>query len=192
MKKILTFVFVFLCVFSFVQAEYKSNLAAGNSAYKKGNLEEALMYYNTALEEQPSDQLMSFTDKIRKKIDDKKQREKSVSGGSDKTALIALDAALAGFAIFSFLDYSSSAASYEELYAAINNSTPESYRVLLYEKKQVEQKGTFMAFAAGAAGAAVVYTLIDVFVLSGGGSSGLRADIQPQSEYAGLTAFWRF
>lgn len=191
MKRLmLCILFVLSCQVLF--AAYKENMADGNAAYKKGDLEQALKFYEQALEEQPSDQLFSFTDMIRKKIDEKKQREKVSSGGSDKTALIALDAALAGFAIFSFFDYSSSAASYEELYTAINNSTPESYRVLVYEKKQVEQKGTFMAFAAGAAGAAVVYTLIDVFVLSGGGSSGLRADIQPQSEYAGLTAFWRF
>lgn len=194
MKKIIIFVVIFVSLCSFVFADYKANMAAGNAAYKAGNLEEALKLYQAALEEQPSDQLFAFADKLKKKIEDKKQLAGAagVSGKSDKTALFVVDIALAGIAAASYLDYAANGAAYETLYTAINNTTAANYNILVNEKARVDSQGTFMTVAVGVAGAAVLYTLADLFIFSNASSQAVTARINPVTEYAGLTVQWRF
>jgi len=192
MKRKTIFLILFVLTCQVLFAGYKENMSAGNIAYKKGELEQALKYYEMALEEQPSDQLFSFTDKLRKKIDEKKQAEKNLAGGTDKTALIVLDIALCAVSAAAYIDYSASGTSYENLYLAINNTTPANQKILINEKIQVESKGTFMAITAAVAGAAVLYTLADMFIFNSGNSQSLRAEIKPENEYAGLKMDWRF
>lgn len=192
MKRILFISLFVIAVFSFLIADTKSNMAAGNAAYRKGNLEEALKYYDLVLEEEPSDQLFEFTDKIRKKIEEKKRALSGGGRGSNTPVLIAMDVLLLGFAIFSYADYNASTVNYENLFKEIDNTTPENYRILEYEQKMVDQKGNLMAFTLGAAGAAIVYTLIDAFVINNASSPDVRAEINPQERYAGLKTNWRF
>lgn len=189
-RKLCCVVFILFC--QVLYADYRKNMAAGNAAYKKGNLEQALKFYEQALEKQPSEQLFAFTDRIRKKIDEQKQKEKSAVASPDKTALIALDIALAGLAVAAYLDYAAGSNAYEALYASINNTTPENYRILVNEKAQVESRGTYMAIAAGIAGAAVLYTLADILFLNAGSPQALKAGINPEREYAGISMEWRF
>lgn len=192
MKRLIMLFVLFVLSCQVLFAEYKEDMAAGNAAYKKGELEQALKFYEQALEEQPGDQLFAFADKLRKKIEEKKQKEKPTAIGSDRTALIVTDIALSGLAVASYIDYSASGTAYENLYTAINNTTPSNYRILLNEKTQVESRGTFMAVAAGVAGAAVLYTLADMFIFNSGSSQTLKAEINPNREYAGLNIKWRF
>ena len=145
-----------------------------------------------ALEEQPADELFSFTDKLRKKIDEKKQAEKNASAGSDKTALIVMDIAMCAISAAAYIDYSAGGAAYETLYTAINNTTQANQKILINEKAQVEGKGTFMAITTGVAAAAVLYTLADIFIFSADNTQSLRAEIKPENEYAGLKMDWRF
>jgi hypothetical protein len=192
MKRLLMCLIMLIFACQFLFAGYKENMAAGNDAYKKGDMETALKYYDLVLEEQPSDQLFAFTDKIRKKIEDKKKTEQAGTKGSNTPVLIAIDVVLSGFAVFSYLDYSTSVNDYETLFKAIDNTSHENYKILEYEQKKVDQKGNFMAFAAGAAGVAIVYTLVDMFLLNGSSPAVVKAEINTVDRYAGLNAQWRF
>ncbi|HDQ25488.1 MAG TPA: hypothetical protein ENN43_01920 [bacterium] len=192
MKKSVIAILVLLVLCPFIFADYRSDIGAGNEAYRKGDLERALKHYESAAAKQPNDRLFSLIEKVKGEIAEKKRVERAASGKSSGPALIILDVVLCGLAVVSYFDYSASANAYEALFAEIDNSTASNYRILEYEKVQVEQKGMFMAFAAGAAGAAVLYTLADMFILNSGTSTALRPEINPAREYAGLKAEWGF
>ncbi len=170
-------------------ADYKENMKMGNEQYKQGNLEKALEYYNNALEENPNDQLFAFTEKLVKKI----EAQKKLQGGKDSSGLILIgvDVVLTGLAVVTFMDYSASSDNYEKLYTALNETTEANYNILEYEKKQTEQKGILMAFACGAAGLALTYTVLDMFVFHNSFNTTVSASINPFSGYAGLNVKWR-
>ena len=116
---------------------------------------------------------------------------KQNSNDSSGLILIAVDVVLTGFAVVTFMDYSASSDDYEKLYTAINETTEANYKILEYEKKQIEQKGTLMAFACGAAGVALTYTVLDIFVFHNSFNTTISASINPFSGYAGLNVKWR-
>ena len=110
----------------------------------------------------------------------------------DKGLLIGSDAILVSVAALSCADYSGSSTAYETLYSALNNTTVSNYSILVYEKQQVERKGTYMAVLSGIAGLAVIYTLADLFIFHNVFDMPVKISIIPQKQYAGLSKDWRF
>ena len=114
--------FLILLIFNFclcfsVSADYKDNVAQGNKAYREGKLQQAIEYYNKALEENPNDQLLSFVEKLQKKTGEKNAELKTKDSAG--LILVGVDILISAYAAATYLDYSASADSYEKLYASL-------------------------------------------------------------------------
>jgi tetratricopeptide (TPR) repeat protein len=187
------FIFLLFILFcSVASAEYKENMILGNQAYKRGDLEKAMTYYNKALAENPNEQLSTFTFQLQKKINEMNEKsEKNNGNGFYGVILTGADLLLSSYAVAAYMNYSASADSYEKLYTSINGTSNADTQILNFQKKQVEQKGTLMAFACGAAGVAVSYTVLDLLVFHNAFYTRVAAQIDPLSGYAGIKAQWR-
>ncbi|MEI7542299.1 MAG: hypothetical protein WCJ94_03495 [bacterium] len=107
-------------------------------------------------------------------------------------ALIGSDVILATVATCVYLDYSNSASAYEILYNSLNKTDISNYNILVYEKKQVEQKGINTAVMLGLAGVAIIYTLEDAFLFHNVFEMPVKVNINPARQYAGIEKEWRF
>lgn len=81
--------------------------------------------------------------------------------------LIASDAILTAASIMALVQQNTLSNGYETLRLSIDNTTEANYYRLLYEKEKVTSASDTAVIACSAAGAAIVYTLLDYFWLHG-------------------------
>src|ERR1035437_680773 len=92
-----------------------------------------------------------------------KEANAAADNNFKEAVLLGSDVVLSAVAVLACMDYSGSLTAYEKLYASLNETDMSNYDILVYDKKQVEQKGTYMAVLTSIAGLAVLYTLSDLF-----------------------------
>jgi hypothetical protein len=178
--------FVLVLVFLFampVFADYKSDIARGNAAYKSGDLQTALKYYMDADVENPNAQLESFISAIEKKIDSgqgpkmvekpqgvyketsplPEQKPGNLTGFG--SLLIGLDVATAAVAIYALIDYNNANNYYEALYTAENNTSTDNYIMLQAQENYVNQKGSTAVALGVTTGVLIAYTLSDMLFI---------------------------
>ncbi len=80
-------------------------------------------------------------------------------------AILGLDLGLTSVAVLTLLSQRNAASDYEELYAGINGTTLDNYRLLAAEESKLEDKTTAAVMWISLAGAAVGYTIADAFWL---------------------------
>ena len=86
-------------------------------------------------------------------------------GKAGKIFLIGADIVLVGTATALLVGQRKAASDYNSLYASTNQTTDESYQVLLTEKDKVDAKATTAGIVGVVPGTAVAYTLLDALVL---------------------------
>ena len=87
------------------------------------------------------------------------------NGFSWNTVVIGADVVLTFFAAASVSGLISGHKAYEDKYALIDNTTMENYQELTRMKEEVVDKQNMAYITAGAAGAALLYTVLDIFWL---------------------------
>lgn len=80
-------------------------------------------------------------------------------------ALIGLDAALSGAAVWFIVSQNAMAADYDSLRASIDNTTEANYYRLLYEREKVTAMENQAMVISAAAGVAIIYTVVDKLFL---------------------------
>ncbi len=176
MKKFLVSLFVLIMLLgSSAFADYSQDMNKGKEAYMAGNYNEALKYYKEAFSENPTTQLGSFIVKLEqivKKSNVQKQAAAIQPEEKPKTsiypasiAMVIVDLALVGISAYEYLDYNNTLDSYNNLYAQINYTTQQNYQTLLGDMDNAQSKQNTMVLFSSLAGAAVIYTLADVFFI---------------------------
>lgn len=82
-------------------------------------------------------------------------------------ALLSVDIALSALSAWSLADRNTQAAVYNKLLPEIDNTTDANYWRLKYEKGKVDARNTDTVLAFSAAGAALLYTALDLFWFHG-------------------------
>jgi hypothetical protein len=107
--------------------------------------------------------------------------------------LAGADAVLAGLSVAAVIQQNSLATNYEELVKnAGTNYDMELYWRMKYEKEKVDSAGDLVLISCSAAGAALVYTALDFFVLHNAfkGSAAVKTGYNPGNrEYSVIVSF---
>jgi hypothetical protein len=181
--------FLFCCT---AYADYSQNMTKGRDAYIAGNYAESLKYYKEAYNENPGEQLSDFIVKLEKKAGAQAEqqqppllqieRDKQGSGiYPASVASVITDIVLVGASAYAYFDYNNSVNSYNDLYAAIDNTNTVNYNRLLGEADKSKSKEGLMVVLGSLAGAAVLYTLADVFFIHAAFPLKISAGLNPQT-----------
>jgi tetratricopeptide (TPR) repeat protein len=184
-------VLLFSLLFSFSAfADYNAYMTLGKEAYAAKDYDSALDNFRKAYAEKPTKELKTYLDNLEKNIA-AKQKEKSTDNFK-AIVLLGSDVALASVVVYAYLDYAGSTTAYETLFTSLNKTNTANYNILVYQKKQVEQKGVYMAVIGTVAGLAVLYTVGDLFFFHNAFEIPVRVSINPERQYAGLSKEWGF
>ncbi len=189
MKKMFAAVLLLLFPLT-ICADYSSYFALGKDAYAAKDYDAAFSNFKKAYAEKPTEELKAYLNEVGKNLAPK-QKERS-NNDFKKIVLLGSDIILSATAAWAYLDYSGSSTAYETLYTVLNKTNAANYNILIYDKKQVENKGIYMAVMSGAAGLAIIYTLGDLFFFHNAFDVPVQFSVNPGRQYAGLSKEWRF
>jgi tetratricopeptide (TPR) repeat protein len=203
LKKIFIIILIILSVSCCTAyADYSQNMQKGKEAFTAGNYAESLKYYKEAFNENPNEQLGSFIVRLEKKAGEQAvQKLPLYRFEQDKpgpgiypasVAAVITDLVLVGTAAYAYFDYNNSVDNYNELYAEIDNTNTVNYNRLLGEVDKLKSKEGFMAVFGSLAGAAVLYTLADVFFIHYAFPLNVSAGLNPQSRGVAFTVAKEF
>jgi len=101
-------------------------------------------------------------------------------------ALITADIALSGLSAWILYDRNTQAGIYNGLWKEINNTTDANYWRLKYEKSKVDARDFNAALSFSLAGAALAYTVLDLFWFHGAFPLDIQPVIDPANKGTGI------